>query len=62
MTTNKSYVIIVCDKNENVIETRVFSDCEAYVRAYSLYEEKMDDGSCGCGACGCACDIIKLKE
>lgn len=62
MTNNKSYVIIVCDKNENVIETRVFSNCEEYVRAYALYEDKKDNGSCGCGGFGCACNIIKLKE
>ena len=62
MTTNTSYVIIVCDKNENVIETRVFSNYEEYERESVQYADLVDNGACGCGAYGCACDIIKLKE
>lgn len=59
MNDNKAYVMIICDENENVIETRVFSDVEDYHRAEEEYLSNGIREVCGSGACGCWCGIYK---
>ena len=59
MNDNKAYVIILCDKNENVIETRVFTNEEDYNRAEKDYLSNGINCVGGMGACGCGCAIYK---
>lgn len=60
MNGSKAYVIILCDKNENVIETRVFTNEEDYNRVEKDYLSNGIKCKWGIGACGCGCAIYKM--